>query len=247
MIFPEPLVKPILRGTKTTHRRLCRLPRPSRKADGQPSWSNPWRPPVVGDSLAVQGTEQRIRILDVQRAELALPSDMEARAEGYDSPVAFAAAWMSEHDHRLRRVHREVDPDWLPPDDLLLEVFEQRQAGRTIWLLRFELDHDPVRLLIAEAGGFEPSAREDERGYTGSPAVALDAGDAVDDRVLDGFAFENQRRFETRRAQTRQEVAAERFERARRAAEARGLDVSGAVQVVERQAAALERAAGRVA
>lgn len=247
MIFPEHLVKPILRGTKTTHRRLCRLPRPTRKANGEPSWSNPWRPPVLGDSLAVQGTERRLRITDVQRAELALPTEVEARAEGYDSPIKFAAAWMSEHDHRLRRVHREVEPGWLPPDDLLVAAFEQRQVGRPIWLIRFELDHDPVRLLVAESGGFDPDARDDERGYTATGAMSLDAGDAVDDRVLDDFTFDNRRRFEQRRVQVRRDVVAERFERAVRIAEAHGKDVDRAVRAVERATAALERAAGDAA
>jgi hypothetical protein len=232
MIFHEPLVRPILRGEKTTHRRPLRLPRPSRRG----GWSSPWRPPKVGESLAIQGTDRRIRITAVERDRLALPTKVEAKAEGYSSPTAFVAAWMLEHDTLLRRARR-ADPEWLPPPDMLLGAFEQRCTGEPVWVIRFQLDADD-RQFLAPAD----RPRFSELGYTTTMDV-LDAGVCPDPALVDFYADRNRRRFEERAAQIRREVAAERFERARRAAEARGVDVGEQVRAVERMAAALERRA----
>lgn len=161
---------------------------------------------------------------------LSIPATEDAPAE-----IKTTAQWL-----KVLNVERDND-EWVV-------TFERGKIGTTRLLSAtkraidsHEETDDPAKRLELEQG-------DDARGYTSRTSKALrDAGECVDDRSLDRYAIDNEHRFNSTRRTTREEAAAERFERARAQARAKGLDTSGAVAVVERQAKALERAAERAA
>lgn len=190
---------------------------------------------ITGTTLPVRGyvggpVLADVHLVDVRRsmpatqgatgmpAPLGEPTFPEARAAGHVTVTAFKVAWVTEHD-----------PAWMtkePRDEnAIIARYDTRHARRLAWTLtvRVRASQNPSRLLLARPSIYDPRRdpfspsydrtlenidTEEDRGYTSTPARALDdAGDALTDAEYKTHISHDARDREERRK------AQQRFER----------------------------------
>lgn len=191
----------------------------------------------------------------------------DALAEGYKTTVECKAAWVRQHDPAWLTATEPVfcpdcTLDWDWPGDTMPDCptcggdgeiriipnrtdtehaarYDQRWANTPCWIITFH--RDPVEQPRYPAA----IGRGDDRGYTTSPAEAVDAA-AVGDDWLKLFAAESAQDNARRRGEIEDDLLAERRHLGRRLMNAkalardRGVDVNSDLRVIERRIAAIE-------
>lgn len=207
---------------------------------------------VVGNSLPVRpkGTRNgravtlgalcRVVLTEVTWRALGDVGFDEARAMGFRTTDEMRVAWVERYEPRRWEVMVEMGA--AEHEAAALDRFLARHATRLVWLLRFSIDTEQPRRLLA--------ARSDEL-YTENPARALggdaDAGEAIDALTLEEYATANNDRHALRRAGVADELLSEeraqheRLRDAVRLAAERGIDVRDDLRVIERRLQAIRR------
>lgn len=254
MILAPPEIRAVAAGRKTQHRLVVRRRHGARVAC----------PVRAGESCVIGGElDINVAVLDVRRELLGAATDADARAEGYVSvggrrPLAlWREGWVRRHDGAWLR--RElVDRAAVYGDEvvpwILAERFERRWAGVDVYVVTFRLDEARPHYLAR--------ATRSSGDYTISPSRAIDtelrqvrgrdgllrtvavAVPVADPEYVERKLREDRAALAAQEASFRRDLDAERFERARRAAEAAGIQTEGATRLVRRAAQALERAVG---
>jgi hypothetical protein len=119
------------------------------------------------------------------------------------------------------------------------ELYDEIDFDLSVWVIRFELLPEPRLLARAQQ---KPS---DERGYTHTPNQAMDELEAVDEKTQASFTEQaklhaGQMR-EVNQARRERHDMVIRLSRARQEADRRGVDISSAERVIERQLTKIER------
>lgn len=251
MIFTDANAKAVAAGRKTQTRHIPGVPRLAKRKDWQrrglsaTRMTTPWTP-VVGHAEPVQPGRGKpaichLIITEVRREPVGAITLEDAKAEGFASVAAFKVAWVRIHDSAWIAHHKVNLADALGPGVvrwILCERFDQEHAQTMVDAITFERAPADTQLLA------RPTRTSGD--YVTSSARAIDLLPVVDAEYVAKKAQADHELWLKQKASFERDLAAERFERARREAEKAGLDTSGATRIVTRQAKALERAVERV-
>jgi hypothetical protein len=217
----------------------------------------PYKP---GSSHAIQPgpgqpSEAQIAILETRREPAGHITTADAKLEGNVNTDWWKQAWVRKHDrHWIKRelVDRaDIYGDQVVPY-ILLARFNEHWAHREVWVIRFWLDEVRPRYMA------RPTKTSGD--YTTSPEKSIDKEDMMvtgrdgierlrtvgvpvaNPEYVAAKIREDAKQARAQAASFARDLDAERFERARREAEAAGINTAGASRLVRRAAAALERA-----
>ena len=213
-------------------------------------------PVTIGSSHAVQPgagepAAAQIAIVNVRREPAGAITPVDAKAEGNRTVEWWKQAWVRRHDAAwMKREHVELadvfGDDVVP--FILLKRFEERWAHVEVWVVSFWLDEVKPSYLAPGNGYTSDGSRSvdsEHRMVTGRDGLARLRSVPIpvaDPEYVARKAREDHAQAKADAASFVRTEDADRFERARVAAEERGLPTDGASKLVRRAAAALERA-----
>lgn len=192
MILSPPLVRAVASGRKTQHR--------------VPYVASKRRPFAVEHHYPVgmrgRATTCRIRVLAVHHGPLEI-SFREARAEGHRTSSDFKAWWVGRYDRSWTQAQGD------DVDELDVHArFDDRHAGRPVWIVTFEVEGDPVRFCARSRGSYDQAGQ-----YTLNKARASDPVEVVPDHWLQREARARRERDAEQREQRSADARAERARR----------------------------------
>lgn len=140
--------------------------------------------------------DTRIAVLAVERELAGALTLQDARAQGFRTTADWRIEWVRRHDSAYRS-QRKIN-DWLwesgLADEPLLDRFERRHAGASVWVVRIE-PMEPKRYLA------RPTRTSGD--YVSHPGRAIDPVECIDAATQERFATAARGQSERHRAAVR--------------------------------------------